>query len=434
MQIGALWHIAIGAHLLLQVWNDNLRRWGSFVKAVIVGGGIGGLTAALCLHTAGWEPVIVERAAALEDLGAGIQLGPNAMKVMQQLGLETALIAAGFQPEAIELRMGISGMDLIRAPLGQTATQKWGAPYLHIHRADLVRVLADALKTRAPETLKLGAGLTHYTQTDTQITAHLSDGSALTADMLIGADGIHSAVRTQMLGPDNPVFTGNVAWRAVVPVEQLGADCPRPVAGAWMGRGKHAVTYLLRGGTLANFVGVVERDDWQKEGWREQGSREEALADFDGWHPTITQLISQTDTLYRWALFDRKPNPHWVDGRAALMGDAAHPMLPFMAQGAAMAIEDAWALAACVSAQTHITDALPAYQNLRYARASKMQAASRANAKTFHQRTGLGRLKTYGPMWLAGRAAPSIGLMKQDWVYSYDITARAPISPDVLAS
>lgn len=404
------------------------------MRAIIVGGGIGGLTAALCLHRAGWEAVIIERAAALEDLGAGIQLGPNAMKVMQQLGLETALMDAGFQPEAIELRMGISGMGLIRAPLGQTATQKWGAPYLHIHRADLVRVLAEALKTRAPGALRLGLGLTRYSQADGQITAHLTDGSELAADILMGADGIHSVVRKQMQGPDDPVFTGNVAWRAVVPVEQLGADCPRPVAGAWMGRGKHAVTYLLRGGTLANFVGVVERDDWKKEGWREEGRKQDALADFDGWHPTITRLISQADTLYRWALFDRKPNPNWIDGRAALMGDAAHPMLPFMAQGAAMAIEDAWALAASVSAQTPVTDALPAYKILRYARASKMQAASRANAKTFHQRTGLGRLKTYGPMWLAGRAAPSIGLMKQDWVYSYDITAQAPISPDVLAS
>ena len=404
------------------------------MRAIIVGGGIGGLTAALCLHRAGWDTVIVERAQALEDIGAGIQLGPNAMKVMQQLGLETALIEAGFQPEAIELRMGVSGMDLIRVPLAQTAIQKWGAPYVHIHRADLVRVLAEALEDRAPETLKLGLGLIRYSQTDSQITAHLSDGRELTGDVLIGADGIHSAVRTQMLGPDDPVFTGNVAWRAVVPVDQLGADCPRPVAGAWMGRGKHAVTYLLRGGTLANFVGVVERHDWAKEGWQEEGRKEDARADFDGWHPTITQLIEKADTLYRWALFDRKPNPHWVDGRAALMGDAAHPMLPFMAQGAAMAIEDAWALAACVSAQTPMTDALPAYQNLRYARASKMQAASRANAKTFHQRTGIGRLKTYGPMWLAGRIAPGIGLAQQDWVYNYDITAHVPISSDVLAS
>ena len=228
-----------------------------------------------------------------------------------------------------------------------------------------------------------------------------------------------------MHGPDKPVFTGNVAWRSVVPVERLGSDVPNPVAGAWMGRGKHAVTYLLRGGKLANLVAVVERDDWTKEGWSQRGSQEEALKDFAEWHPTIARIIAESDELYRWALFDREPLATWTDGRVALMGDAAHPMLPFMAQGAAMAVEDAWAIAALATGAADLERALGRYQKLRLKRASAVQAGSRANAKTFHKRTGFERLKTYGPMWLAGRVAPGIGLTRLDTIYSYNIVSEA---------
>lgn len=394
------------------------------MKAIIAGGGIGGLTAALCLTQVGWEVEILEQAAELGEIGAGLQMSPNAMKVFEALGIDQRLEDTGFEPGGIELRIGLSGMELIHAPLGKAARARWGSPYLHIHRADLVAILADALNTRAPGAVRLGQSLVSYDQDPAGVTAHLSNGAQEKGDILIGADGIQSAVRTTMLGPDTPTFTGNVAWRAVVPVDRLGGDVPNPVAGGWMGRGKHAVTYLLRGGALANFVGVVERDDWTKEGWNERGTHEEALADFVGWHPTITRLIEEADTLYRWALFDRPPLPKWTEGRVALLGDAAHPMLPFMAQGAAMAIEDGWALAAALANSDKIETALDAYRAIRFKRASTVQAGSRANATTFHQRSFAGRLKTYGPMWLAGRIAPKIGLQQQDAVYGYDIVAE----------
>ena len=392
-------------------------------EALIAGGGIGGLTAALCLRAHGWDVTVLEKAPDLAEVGAGLQLSPNAMKVFEALGLDGTLAATGFTPEGIEVRMGESGMRLLHAPLGKTAVDRWGSPYLHIHRADLLDCLAQQLDSRAPGALRLGTAVTRYGQDGAGVTAVLETGETLSGDVLIGADGIHSAIRACMLGPDKPAFTGNVAWRAVVPVDRLGADTPPPVACAWMGRGKHAVTYCLRGGALANLVAVVERDDWTTESWTEAGTREEALADFTGWHPIITRLIEEADGLFRWALFDRPPLTTWTDGRVALMGDAAHPMLPFMAQGAAMAIEDAWAMAACLCGDTDVPGALTAYQARRHARATAVQTGSRANAKTFHQRTALGRLKTYGPMWLAGRIAPSIGLMRQDWVYGYDVVA-----------
>ena len=393
-------------------------------KAIISGGGIGGLTAALCLQQHGWDVTVLEQASKLGEVGAGIQLSPNAMKVFEALGLGEALVDIGFRPVGIEIRMGESGMTLIHTPLGEAALQRWGSPYLHIHRADLISVLQTALAERAPGAVRLGNCVETYDQDAEQVTARLETGESISGDIMVGADGIHSAVRTNMLGPYTPRFTGNVAWRAVVPVERLGKDIPDPVACAWMGRGKHAVTYLLRCGQLANLVAVVERDDWTDESWTASGTREEAMRDFADWHPIITRLIEESDTLFRWALFDRAPLSRWTDGRVALMGDAAHPMLPFLAQGAAMAIEDAWALAACVSRTETAERGLEAFQAMRYGRASAIQARSRANAKTFHQRTVPGRLKEYAPIWLAGRVAPGIALARQDPVYGYDVVSE----------
>ena len=393
------------------------------MKIVIVGGGIGGLTAALCFLHHGSEVTVLEQAAALGEVGAGIQVPPNAMKVFEALGMAEALAETAFQPEALEARLGRSGRQLLRIPLAAAARARWGSLYLHMHRADYIAVLAAAVRAKSPDAIKLGAEFTHYEQDAHSVRAHLADGTEHVGHVLIGADGIHSAVRRQMLGVQKPLFTGNVAWRAVVPLEKLGKYAPRPTACVWLGNGKHCVTYRLRRGALANFVGVVEREDWTKESWSARGTNAEALADFDGWHPTITCMLSQAKTLYRWALFERAPLAKWVDGRAALLGDAAHPMLPFMAQGAAMAVEDAWVAAHSLSDGKPVHDALRTYQAQRYARATKTQAASRANAKTFHKRTRLRQFAAYAPMWLAGKISPMAIHKRQDALYGYDVTA-----------
>ena len=397
------------------------------MKVLISGAGIGGLTAALCFLHQGAEVTVLERAPQLTEIGAGIQLPPNAMKVFEALGIAEAMAEIAFQPEALEARMGHSGLQLFNIPLSEASRARWGAPYLHIHRADYIAVLATALRAKSPDALRLDTQIVGYTHMAETVLAHLADGSSIEADVLIGADGIHSPVREAMLGQDAPVFTGNVAWRAVVPVNKLGDLAPRPTACVWMGAGKHCVTYKLRRGELANLVAVVERDDWAKEdrseGWVKRGTRAEALADFADWHPTITQILTAADELYRWALFDREPLQKWVDGRVALLGDAAHPMLPFMAQGAAMAVEDAWVLAQQLMTHENVQDALLGYQDKRYARATHVQAQSRANAKTFHKRSTLAQLATYGPMWLAGRLAPNAIHARQDRLYGYDVTA-----------
>ncbi len=393
------------------------------MKAVIAGAGIGGLNAALCLHKFGWDVGLLEQAPELGDIGAGIQISPNGMKILNALGLEEEVTAHCVAPRARQIRMGQSGRVIMTNSMADFK-EKYGAPYLHIHRADLIEILQNAVEQRLPGAIKTGRTVVGYGQSGAKVHAKLDDDSEVAGDIVIGADGIKSAIRDQMLGPDRPRFTGNLAWRAVVPVEKLGRNIPLPAATIWLGEGKHAVTYLLRGGKLANFVGVVERDDWQKESWSEQGSREQAMADFTGWHPTITKLIEQADTLFRWALFDREPLEQWNDGHITLVGDACHPMLPFMAQGAVQAIEDGYVLARSLASHDSIDAALASYFSERLNRTARVQKAARTNMNIFHQRSPVGKLATFGSMWAADKIRPDIAETSLDWLYGHDVTSR----------
>jgi len=394
------------------------------MKAIIVGGGIGGLSAALCFHKFDWDVEVLEQAPDLGEIGAGLQISPNGMKVFQALGLAKIIEKSAFRPLGTQFRMGKSGRVIMSNEMGTRLEQKWGAPYLHIHRADLISVLNAALQTRVPGAVRNGACLIRYGQNDAKAWAVLTDGSKIEGDVIIGADGIKSVVRAQMLGQEKPRFTGNIAWRMTVAVEKLGRNAPLPLASVWMGEGKHAVTYLLRGGMIANLVAVVERDDWQNESWTERGSREDALADFKGWHPTITTLIEKADKHYRWALFDRDPLDQWVDGRAVIIGDAAHPMLPFMAQGAVQAVEDGYVLAQSLAKIDDIDTALDKFFKQRHGRTARVQKASRANMEVFHQRSFLGKFKAYGPMWLSRKIAGDVAFDdRMEWLYGHDVTA-----------
>lgn len=423
---------------------------------MIVGGGIGGLTAALCLDKFGWDVAVLERAPVLDEIGAGIQISPNGMRVFQALGLRAAVEALGFRPRASQFRMGVSGRVILTSSM-RDYEDRYGAPYIHIHRADLIAILQKAVAARMPNGLRTGMTVTGYGQTKAKAWAMVDDGSTSEADILIGADGLHSVIRSQMLGPDSPRFTGNIAWRATVPVEALGRNAPLPVAGVWFGEGKHAVTYLVRGGSLANFVGVVERGDGidkrrtgdkaAGESWTGMGSRKEALADFAGWHPAVTSLVEAADSLYRWALYDRKPLDQWADGRVVLLGDACHPMLPFMAQGAVQAIEDGFVLARSLAPfasedgaaekaraenassehasteNNNIDAALQRYFETRHRRTAKVQLAAQDNMHLFHQRAGEGRLGTYGALWAANKLKPGLLEAQVDWLYGHDVTA-----------
>jgi salicylate hydroxylase len=362
----------------------------SSYDAIVVGGGIGGLTAALALAAKGTRVTVLEQASELGEIGAGIQLSPNATRVLFALGLERELGEVAFRPRAVEARTWKRGLALSRVPLGDAAVREFGTPYFHVHRADLIGVLARAVAARSEIALRLGTACERALGDERGAAVALASGETLRADLVVGADGIRSAVRESLFGPEQPRFTGNVAWRGLVPASALaGADVP-PVAALWMGPGAHFVHYYVRGGALVNFVGVVERGDWREESWTARGAKSELLRDFSGWHPTVRAIVklAPEDGCFRWALFDRDPLSRWSRGCATLLGDACHATLPFMAQGACMAIEDAAVLAECVAAaeDAALPAALARYEGLRRARTAGVQLGSRRNASLYHMR------------------------------------------------
>ena len=387
-------------------------------SAIVCGAGIGGLCTALALHARGWSVRVIEQAQELREVGAGLQLSPNACRVLAALDLLPALQATAYAPQALEMRLGHSGQQIFRIPLDRRSAARWGGPYLHMHRADLLAVLAKALQQRAPGALQLGAQLSQINHTPHGVEVELADGRQLDGQLLVGADGIHSRVRELLFGPDQAHFTGHVAWRAVVPIDALGAHAPPPSACVWTGRGRHAVTYRLRAGTLANLVGVVEHRQWSRESWTQAGDPAEALNDFAGWHPQVTSLIKHAQQPLRWALFDRPPLARWHHHHCVLLGDASHPMLPFLAQGAAMAIEDAWVLASCLQTDEALPLALARFQRLRHSRTTQVQQTSKRNARLFHRAA-----PAYWPLWLVARLWPEFIHSRQDWLYRYDVTA-----------
>lgn len=395
------------------------------MKAAIAGGGVGGLSAAIALALRGWNVTVLEQAPALTEVGAGLQIAPNGWRVLDAMGVTPLIADTLFEPEMIEMRDGVSGRRIFTLPMRDHAQARWGGPYIQIHRADLVDALAARLRVLAPDAVQTGKVVVRYDQTPDTVTLTLDDGSKLDTDLAVAADGLHSVLRTQMLGPDRPRYTGNVAWRAVVPVDTLETHAPPNGGCIWVGDKRHAVTTRLRAGTMANFVGMVEQPEPAPEGWRITGDRDQALADFAGWHPMVTTVIERADALHCWALFDRAPLPRWHDGRVALLGDAAHPMLPSMAQGAVQAIEDAWVLAGCLEG-TEPGAALQRYFDLRQPRTARVQAGSAANARLFHHASGLGRVAVYGPMAVGATLFPGLVHRRQDWVYGFDATAQVP--------
>ncbi|MEL7311937.1 MAG: FAD-dependent oxidoreductase, partial [Pseudomonadota bacterium] len=278
--------------------------------AVIVGAGIGGLTCALALRQRGWRVQVLERAKSLETVGAGIQLSPNACRVLRALGLLDRLMDVAVEPQRIEMVDGFSAEPIFSIPAGSAASVRWGAPYLHCHRADLIDVLASALRAQSPDAIQLDSAVEDVTETEDEVVLRVGS-ETIQANLVVAADGIRSRLRELCFGASEPNFSGHVAWRCTVPTDLLGNDAPPPTARAWVGPGRHAVTYRLRRGEISNFVGVVETDAWTEESWTAKGTREQALADFADWHPTLIRILELSDEHFRWALYERKPMPRW---------------------------------------------------------------------------------------------------------------------------
>jgi salicylate hydroxylase len=389
------------------------------IQIAIVGGGIGGLATAVSLLQAGFDVHVFEQVKVLREVGAGIVLTPNTTRLLDRLGLRDALTRCAVPLAAWRQRRWQDGRTLLVSPVAQFVGPAGEPLFFTIHRADALAMLAGAFPS---ERLHLAHRLEQLNDDGDRVTLTFANGARVTADIVIGADGIHSSVRHALFGPEHPQFTGCIAYRGLVPAERL-THLNLPVESQlWMGPGKHFVHYPVSAGRLMNFVCLIDRDGWTKESWTEPGNPADALAAYTGWHPQVTSMIEEADETFIWGLFDRAPLPRWSVNRVTLLGDACHPMLPFLAQGAAQAIEDAATLTALLVQGGDIAETLRRYESLRLPRTAMIQSGAAGNKTRNHLPDGPAQRERDSHM-ANGAADWSIGASK--WIYEHDAAAAA---------
>jgi salicylate hydroxylase len=388
------------------------------LKVLIAGGGIGGITSVLALRARGIECQLFEQAPAFGQVGAGLQVSSNAARVLLKLELGAALKKVATYPEGRDYRGWDDGERLYYTPLGPRAEAHFGAPYYAAHRADLLDVLLSGLGQHG---FRLGSRIERLDQDAKNVTITLADGSSESGDILIGADGIHSTVRAQLFGKELPRYTGNVAWRGLVPAERVAHLDLGSVVGVWMGPNRSIVQYYVAAGKTFNWIGISRSAPPARESWLAEGKVEDALAEYDGWHKTIRTIIGATPKVLRQALYDREPLPDWQVGRVVLLGDAAHPMMPFYAQGAAQSIEDAYVLAGCIAVMQDLPlEALARYVKLRQPRTAWMQGLSRKEEELY-QMTDAAAIRERNARMRTNRIPETASFPpEQERLYSYD--------------
>jgi salicylate hydroxylase len=360
----------------------------------VVGGGVAGLAVARAMALRGAEVTLHEKAAEIGEVGAGLQISPNGLRVIDALGMGEALRAVSVKARAICLR-DFRGGDVLRLDLARHAPD---ADYLFVLRARLVEVLESGARD-AGVAIRTGA----------RIDPPGPEG------LVVGADGLHSWLRTALNGESAPFFTGQVAWRALVSDRDA-----LPEVQVFMGPGRHLVTYPLASG-LRNIVAVEERPDWVAEGWHHEDDPDNLRRAFTGFCPDVRRWLDRIEQVHLWGLFRHPVAKRWHDGRRVILGDAAHPTLPFLAQGANMALEDAWVLADRLD-RVPEAEALPAYQSARHDRVSRVIAAANANARNYHLKSPIVRTLAHTALRLGGVIAPSAALRRFDWIYGHDVT------------
>ncbi len=359
------------------------------MKISIVGAGLAGLTLALALQKAGFRPIIYEQSPTLGEVGAGIMLTPNSSRILIHLGLKDQLFAASLQPQNNYLHNYVTDEIVSASNLGIRTYRASGVPFCTIHRADLHAMLRRSVQTIDPDCIRLDYSLARLAEDGAEIRLEFENGAVERAEIVIGSDGIRSVVREQLFESTKPIFTGNVAWRGVVDNTHDLYHMDSSDMGNWIGPGRNVVVYPIRNGRELNYVAISKREAWVEEGWNVRSSPEELVEEFPGWSERMLAMFANTspERCYKWGLFDRDPMIKIVRGRVALMGDAAHPMLPFLAQGSAMGIEDAIVIARCLESSTDPVQSLKAYEATRLERTSWIQMQARKVQQLFHSRT-----------------------------------------------
>ncbi len=382
-------------------------------QAIVIGAGIGGLAAALSLAQRGASVTVLEQAPALAEVGAGLQISPNGTAVLQAMGLGPAFPDIGTALPALRMCDGTSGRDVLRMDI---AGAKYGHPWLMAHRADLL----DALRAAAVSAgvrIETGAEVTGLVE-DGRTGVALADGRVLRAGVVVAADGVRSRIRPLVDPASDPAFRRQVAWRATLPGDGTAA----PEVQLLLGPGRHLVRYPLRGGRLVNIVAVLERSQWAEDGWSQEDDPANLRAAFARFPQDIRAELEQVETAHLWGLFRRPVARRWARGRVALLGDAAHATLPFMAQGAVMALEDAWVLGESLAGSDGVEAGLALYEARRKARCRRIVGAADRNAMLYHLGIpGLRQLAHLG-LGLGDRLKPGLALGQFDWLYRHDVT------------
>ena len=388
------------------------------MKVVIAGGGIGGMSTALALLRAGHEVEVYEQARELKEVGAGIQISPNGSRALDHLGVFEELEKTSVTVSKKEFRLWNSGKSWPLFDLGQQAVEKYGYPYLTVYRPDLLKAFEDGVRTLSPDAIRLTARVVGVEQDEKSASIVLADGTRATGDIVMGADGWRSVIRTQLWGEHSPEFSGMVAWRGLIPWEKLPEHMQQWVGSTWIGPGGHAVSYPLHGGEIMNFVATMENRTWSAEGGSEPGTAEECHADFAGWHEDVQTMIDLSPSLSKWALVRWDPIKQWTVGRVSLLGDAAHATLPFLAQGAVHSIEDGVVLARALTKYDDPAEALQRYEAARIERTTKMVLGATSNTGRFHSPELATAEGADAYMAREFSAAPIAD--RYDWLYAYD--------------
>lgn len=393
------------------MFSDSNRR------VIIAGGGIGGLSSAIALAQAGFPAQVLEQAAEFSEVGAGIQLGPNAVLILRMLGAADALMETAAQPEGLHIFDALSGDSLTTIPFGSYMEMRHGAPYLVAHRADLQRALLQAAANHDTIDIANGFRVTRYELGNSSVTIVGESGETLTGGALVGADGLHSKVREQMQPSVKPVFSGKTAWRTVVPMGEAPSVLQQNAVGLWLSPKAHLVHYPVQKGETLNIVAVID-DARSPEGWAEPGDPARLIPHFEGWPGIIRDFLARRPDWRRWSLYRMAPLPRWSCGRVTLLGDAAHPVLPFLASGGVLAIEDAAVLAqSLILAKGDPVTAFQTYQQARRRRAEQVQKHSRWLGTVYHA-SGLMR---WGRNQVLTMRSPEDHLRQHDWLYGYRV-------------